>query len=364
MVVEAHHAEACSCISEANDEAEWGDKERPVEACDDDEQKQDDEHRGAMQQSLAVLGGIFARFANGTKHGASHHHEQEREPEKCHARSAEVLDSRQDVVPKLEERRMVAHAVAQSDNGTESPETCPTALAREEQAEEPEEREERACVVVVQLETVVAPVERAAHVSGLAHLVVFVHGHIDKGTALERIRICILFINIDADESRNEHLGHFFLVERPADGVTVIGVVAFATHGLRRSVEVRWNNLEAAEGKPESERCSGKPDAFTAGGKRIAVECSFVKRVEPGAPEEQVSELQVASENHPRDAERKDNEVGETSVADNLADGEECQGRDGEYHHLSVMTAVDVGEVFGRECVEESEKRTPPFVAG
>lgn len=39
LVVEAHHAEACSCVSEADDKAERADKERPVEACDDDEQK-------------------------------------------------------------------------------------------------------------------------------------------------------------------------------------------------------------------------------------------------------------------------------------------------------------------------------------
>ena len=94
------------------------------------------------------------------------------------------------------------------------------------------------------------------------------------------------------------------------------------------------------------------------------MERGFVKRIEPGAPEEQVRELQVASENHPRDAQREDDEVGETSVADNLADGEERQGSDGEHHHLAVVTAIDVSEIFRRERIEESEKRTPPLVAG
>ena len=108
---------------------------------------------------------------------------------------------------------MVPHAVAQSDNSSESPETCPAALAREEQAEEPEEREERTCVVVVELEAVVAPVERTALVAGLSHLAVFVHGHIDEGTSLEVARLFVLFIDIHADESRNKHLRHFFLVE-------------------------------------------------------------------------------------------------------------------------------------------------------
>ena len=187
LIVETHHAEACRCVSEANDKAERADKERPVETGDDDEQKQDDEHRGAVQEGATVLGCVFTFFRESLEYGASHHHEQQREPEKCHARSTEILDARQDVVPKLEQRRMVAHAVAQSDNCTESPETCPTALAGEEQAEEPEEGEERTCVVVVELETVVSPVERAALAAGFSHLAVFVHRHIDEGTALERI---------------------------------------------------------------------------------------------------------------------------------------------------------------------------------
>ena len=93
LVVETHHAEACCRVGEANNESERADKERPVEAGDDDEQEQNDEHRGAMQQSLAVLGCILVRVANGTEHGACHHYEQEREPEERHARSAEVLDA-------------------------------------------------------------------------------------------------------------------------------------------------------------------------------------------------------------------------------------------------------------------------------
>ena len=39
LVVEAHHAETCSCVSEANDKAERADKECPVESCNHDEQK-------------------------------------------------------------------------------------------------------------------------------------------------------------------------------------------------------------------------------------------------------------------------------------------------------------------------------------
>ena len=54
----------------------------------------------------------------------------------------------------------------------------------------------------------------------------------------------------------------------------------------------------------------------------------------------------MAPENHPYDAQSKDDEIGEASVADNLSDGEERQGGDGEYHHLAVVATVDVREVF------------------
>ena len=189
---------------------------------------------------------------------------------------------------------MVTHAVAQSDNGTESPETSPTALAREEQAEESEEREECARIVVVELEAVVAPVERAALTAGFGHLAVFVHGDVDQGTALQIVCLFVLFVDIDSDESRNEHLCHFFLMEGPAHGVTVIGVVSFTADGLRRGVEVRRNHLEAAEGKSKGEACGSESDSFTADGKCVAMEGSFVKRVEPCSPEEQVGKLQVA----------------------------------------------------------------------
>ena len=144
---------------------------------------------------------------------------------------------------------MVAHAVAQSDDGSESPETCPAALAREEQAEESEEREECARIVMVKLEAVVAPVERAALTAGFGHLAVFVHGDVDQGTALQIVCLFVLFVDIDSDESRNEHLRHFFLMEGPAYGVTVIGMVSFTANGLRRGVEVGRYNLETAEGK-------------------------------------------------------------------------------------------------------------------
>ena len=213
LVIETHDAEACGSIGEADDKTERADEQSPVEACDDDKQEQDDEHCGAVQECSAVLGGIFVRVADGAKYGTCHHHEQQREPEECHTGSAEILDARQDVVPELEQRGMIAHAVAEGNDGAESPETGPAAFSREEQAEEAEEREERASVVVVELEAVVAPVERAALAAGFGHLAVFVHGHIDEGTSLEVAVLFVLFIDIHADESRNEHLGHFFLVE-------------------------------------------------------------------------------------------------------------------------------------------------------
>ena len=259
---------------------------------------------------------------------------------------------------------MVAHAVAQGDDGAESPEASPAAFAWEEQAEESEEREECTRIVMVELEAVVAPVERAALAAGFGHLAVFVHRHIDKGAALERIGLFILFVDIDADKSRNEHLCHFFLVEGPAHGVTVIGMFAFTANGLRCGVEVGRYNLETAEGKAKGECCGCKPDAFTACCKRVAMECGFVERVKTCAPQEEIRELQVASENHPCDAQCKDDEVGEASVTDNLADGKEGQWGNRKDHHLSVVTTVNVSEVFRRKCVEESEKRTPPLVAG
>ncbi len=72
----------------------------------------------------------------------------------------------------------------------------------------------------------------------------------------------------------------------------------------------------------------------------------------------------MASENHPGDAKRKDDKVGKASVADNLTDGKESQRGDGENHHLSIVATVNVSEVFRRKCIKESEKRTPPLVAG
>ena len=94
------------------------------------------------------------------------------------------------------------------------------------------------------------------------------------------------------------------------------------------------------------------------------MECGFVKRIKPGAPQEQVGELQVASENHPYDAQCKNDEVGEASIADNLSNRKERKRSDGENHHLSIVTAVNVSEIFRRERVKESEERAPPFIAG
>ena len=152
-------------------------------------------------------------------------------------------------------------------------------------------------------------------------------------------------------------------MQAPADGVAHVGMVAFAAHGLRGGVQVGRHQLETGERKPESEACGGKPDALAARLERVAVEGGLIKRVEPGSPQEEVGELQVASENHPRDGKRKNDKVGEASVADNLPDGEERERGDGENHHLSVVAAVDVGEVFRREGVEEPEEGGPPAVA-
>ena len=81
LIVEAHHTEACCCVGEADDKSERADKECPVETCNHDEQKQNDEHRGSVQQGATVLGGIFAFIRDGLEYGACHHYEQEREPE-------------------------------------------------------------------------------------------------------------------------------------------------------------------------------------------------------------------------------------------------------------------------------------------
>ena len=255
---------------------------------------------------------------------------------------------------------MRAHTVTEGDNGAHGPEGCPAALARQEQAEESEEGEERARIVVVELEAVVAPVERA---SGRSHLAVFVHRDVHERTAHEVSRLFVLLVHVHADKSRQEHLCKFFLVQGPADGVPVVGVVAFAAHGLRCRVQVRRYQLEAGKCKPEGEASGGEPDALAAGLERFAVEGGFVQRVEPCTPQEEVGELQVASENHPCDGKREYNQVGEASVTDNLADGEEGERGDGENHHLAVMAAINVGEVFRRERVEEPEEGSPPAVA-
>ena len=143
----------------------------------------------------------------------------------------------------------------------------------------------------------------------------------------------------------------------------VVGVVAFAADRLRGRVQVRRYKLEAGKCKPEGEARGGEPDALPAGGERGAMEGCLVQCVESGAPQEEVGELQVAPENHPRDGKREYNQVGEAPVADNLPDGEEGERRDGEDHHLAVVPAVNVGEVFRRERVEEPEQGAPPAVA-
>ena len=360
LVVEVHHADAGDAVQDAGDKPDRSDERGPVVARDGDQQQEDGEHCGAVREGADVLGDVLFLVRNRTEYGARHHHEQEREPEQRHAGGAEILDAGENGIPELEERRVCAHAVAEGEYGANGPERGPATLAGQEQAEESEEGEERARVVVVELEAVVAPVERA---SGGAHLAVFVHGDVHERTALQVTALGILLVHVHADESRQEHLCEFFLVQGPADGVPVVGVVAFAADRLRGRVQVRRYQLEAGERKPEGEARGGEPDALPAGGERLAVECGFVQRVEPCAPQEEVRELQVASENHPRNGKREYNQVGEASVTDNLPDGEEGERRDGENHHLAVVSAVDVGEVFRREGVEEPEEGAPPAVA-
>ena len=166
-----------------------------------------------MQERPPVLFGVFALAANGAEHGARHHHEQERQPEHRHARSAEVLDAGENGIPELEQRGVCAHAVTEGDDGAHGPERGPAALARQEQAEEPEEGEERARIVVVELETIVAPVERASLATRFGHLAVFVHGDVYERAALQVSALGILFVYVHADKSRQEHLREFFLVQ-------------------------------------------------------------------------------------------------------------------------------------------------------
>ena len=275
-VVEVHDADADDTVQDAGDKPDGSDERGPVVARDYDNQQENGEHHGAVQECAPVLGGIFTLVGNGAEYGACHHHQEQRQPEHGHARCAEVFNAGEDGVPKLEERGMCAHAVTEGEHGADSPECGPAALAGQEQAEEPEEGEERTRVVVVELETVVAPVERASLASGFGHLAVFAHGDIDKRTALQVARLFVLFVHVHADKSGQQHLREFFLVQGPADGVAVVGVLAFAAHGLRGRVQVRRYQLEAGESKPEGKPCCSKPDAFAAGSARWAMECGLV----------------------------------------------------------------------------------------
>ena len=185
-----------------------------------------------MQQGATVIfgfGGFFRSLALGTqslKNRARHHHQQERQPEQRHARSAEILDTGEHIVPQLEQRRMVAHAVTQGDNSTQAPESRIATLARKEQAKESEEGKERARIVVVQFERIVAPIERRTTLQ----LAVFVHRETHERGTFEVTRLFVLFVNVYTHKARQQNLRHFFLVQGPTHGVAVIGVAIVTAH--------------------------------------------------------------------------------------------------------------------------------------
>ena len=92
------------------------------------------------------------------------------------------------------------------------------------------------------------------------------------------------------------------------------------------------------------------------------MESNFVKRIKAGAPQEQVSELQVRTENHPCNRERKHNHVRNATRTHNLADGKQRQRSNRKNHHLAVVATVNVGEVFRRERIKHAEQPRPPTV--
>ena len=146
---------------------------------------------------------------------------------------------------------MCTHAVAQGKNCPKAPEHGPAAFAGQEQAQEPEQGQECACVVVIQLEWVVSPIERRP-----ARGLVFLYGKSHERTAFQFPGLVVVFIDVHPDEPGQEHLGQFLLMQGPAYGMAQVGVVPFATDGLGGGVHVGRYHLKAADGKPEGEsRC-------------------------------------------------------------------------------------------------------------
>ena len=104
LVVEVHHADAGDAVHDAGDKPDRSDERGPVVASNDDEQQEDGEHHGAVCKGAHVANAVGGFIGNGAEYGTRHHHEQQRQPEQCHARCAEVLDAGENGIPELEER--------------------------------------------------------------------------------------------------------------------------------------------------------------------------------------------------------------------------------------------------------------------
>ena len=92
------------------------------------------------------------------------------------------------------------------------------------------------------------------------------------------------------------------------------------------------------------------------------MEGDFVKRIKTGPPQEQVGKLQVRTQNHPGDRERKHNHIGNASRTHNLANSKQGKRRNRKDHHLTIVTAIEVGEEFRRERIKHAEEPCPPAV--
>ena len=208
-----------------------------------------------MQQSATVIfsfGSFFRSLCvtrNRLQNRACHHHQQQRQPEQRHTRSAEVLDAGEHIVPQLEQRRMVTHTVAQRHDSAQAPERRIATLARQEQAKESEEGQQGTRIIMVKLERIVAPIERRAALQ----LAVFIHRETYERGTFEVAGLFVLLVNVYAYKTRQQYLGHFFLVQGPADRVTVIGVAIVAAHRLRGRVHIRRHNLETRKRKAKAE---------------------------------------------------------------------------------------------------------------
>ena len=300
------------------------------------------------------FGSLFGSLCvarNRLKHRARHHYQQERQPKQGHTRSAEVLDAGKHIIPQLEQRRMVTHAVAQSNDSTQTPERRIATLARQKQAKESKEGQQGARIVVVQFERIVAPIERRTALQ----LAVFIHRKTHKRGTFEVTRLFVLFVNVHTHKARQQNLSHLFLVQGPANSVAVIGVAVIATHRLRCRVHVRRHNLEARKRKAKTETHRRKAETLATSLQGIAMEGDFVKRIKTGSPQEQVSKLQVRTENHPRNRERKHYHIGNATRTHNLPNSEQSKRSNRKDHHLAVVTTIEVGKELRRERVKHAE---------